>query len=317
MTNAWAIILAGGDGIRLRSVAESLTGDSRPKQFCALLGDQPLLDQTLRRAALSVRSDHHVVVVTQHHAPYWAPLARALPRTHLVVQPDNRGTAVALLLAFHAIEEMAGDVPVIILPSDHDVSDDNAFMAHVDAALRWTSKCAASPILLGVDASYAETEYGWIEPARLASTPHGSIHPVRRFWEKPNAAIAQTLLRRGCLWNSMVMVGRVGAFLRMTQATIPDLPAILEPLRWIRPGPARERQLERIYADLPVLGFSERVLAARPEYCLVHRVSGVRWTDLGSPARVFEVLRRSGRHLPLVKAAPSCARESMVPASIM
>src|SRR5215472_12504005 len=34
----WAVILAGGDGIRLRPLTQRLTGDARPKQFCRLFG---------------------------------------------------------------------------------------------------------------------------------------------------------------------------------------------------------------------------------------------------------------------------------------
>lgn len=211
----WAVVLAGGDGMRLRPVTEMLTGDSRPKQFCALAGDESLVQQTLRRAAVSVPPHRHVAVVTRCHAPYWAPLAHEFPSTRMVIQPDNRGTAPAILLAFHAVERAAGDVVVVTLPCDHHVSDDRAFMAHVDDAVRWTATCPSSPILLGIDASYPETEYGWIEPARLPSTEAASIHPVRRFWEKPNAETAEILLRRRCLWNSMVMVGRVRAFLRL------------------------------------------------------------------------------------------------------
>ena len=30
----WAVLLAGGDGVRLRGLTESIVGDQRPKQFC-------------------------------------------------------------------------------------------------------------------------------------------------------------------------------------------------------------------------------------------------------------------------------------------
>ena len=32
----WALILAGGDGLRLRGLTRRHSGDSRPKQYCAL-----------------------------------------------------------------------------------------------------------------------------------------------------------------------------------------------------------------------------------------------------------------------------------------
>ena len=33
----WALILAGGDGTRLRALTRRIAGDPRPKQFCPLL----------------------------------------------------------------------------------------------------------------------------------------------------------------------------------------------------------------------------------------------------------------------------------------
>lgn len=53
-TNGWAIILAGDDGTRLRSLTRTIAGDERPKQFCSILGEETLLEQTRRRAALTV-----------------------------------------------------------------------------------------------------------------------------------------------------------------------------------------------------------------------------------------------------------------------
>src|SRR5262245_51990054 len=50
----WALILAGGDGVRLRPLTRHVAGDDRPKQFCALIGRDTLWEQTRRRAHLCV-----------------------------------------------------------------------------------------------------------------------------------------------------------------------------------------------------------------------------------------------------------------------
>jgi len=34
----WAVVLAGGEGVRLRPLVRRAFGDERPKQFCPLLG---------------------------------------------------------------------------------------------------------------------------------------------------------------------------------------------------------------------------------------------------------------------------------------
>jgi mannose-1-phosphate guanylyltransferase len=42
-SDRWAMILAGGDGMRLRSLTRQIAGDERPKQFCPVIGGRTLL----------------------------------------------------------------------------------------------------------------------------------------------------------------------------------------------------------------------------------------------------------------------------------
>jgi mannose-1-phosphate guanylyltransferase len=188
----------------LRPLTQHLSGDARPKQFCRLFDGQTLLEQTRRRADLIIRPDRQLVVVTRAHAPYYVDLTRELLPGRLVVQPRNRGTAPAIMLAALALRGLDGDAPMVVLPSDHDVADGVAFMTAVAEAVRVAVARPDALVLLGLEARSAETEYGWIEPVLDAGS---GLSPIRRFWEKPSAAQARVLLERCCLWNSFVMVG--------------------------------------------------------------------------------------------------------------
>src|ERR1051326_7382360 len=78
----WAVILAGGEGARLRSLTRAIVGDERPKQFCPILGDETLLDQTRNRVALAVPSQQTLFVLTRTHEQYY--------RSHLREVPDRK-----------------------------------------------------------------------------------------------------------------------------------------------------------------------------------------------------------------------------------
>ena len=85
MSDYSGIILAGGDGTRLASLTRQLAGDGRPKQFCRLIGDDTLLEQTRRRARMLIDPERLLTVVTRHHEPlYRAALADAPPQSIVV-----------------------------------------------------------------------------------------------------------------------------------------------------------------------------------------------------------------------------------------
>jgi len=114
-----AIILAGGDGTRLRSLTQRLAGDDRPKQFCHLIGDRSLLTETRRRVGRLIPPEHLLTVVVRKHERFYEPeLCGAAPGT-VVVQPENCGTAPAILYALSRLAITAPTRPVAIVPSDH------------------------------------------------------------------------------------------------------------------------------------------------------------------------------------------------------
>jgi mannose-1-phosphate guanylyltransferase len=286
----WAVILAGGDGTRLRALTRRISGDDRPKQFCPVLGGVSLLQLTRRRAAQLVDPDRTLYLLTRTHERFYRTLAETAPARALVVQPENRGTAPAILLAAQRLVALGAREPVALLPSDHHVSDDAAFMAHVGDAVDAVAACPDLVVLLGIEANWPETGYGWIEPGRPAVGPwSGGLRHVRRFIEKPDHATAAALLASGALWNCFVVVARPQRLLALFAETVPSL------VDWLAEAGAgletsQAALLEQLYAGLPVIDFSRTVLAAAPDALAVLPVKGVEWSDLGDPARVDALL---------------------------
>jgi mannose-1-phosphate guanylyltransferase len=183
----------------------------------------------------------------------------------------------------------------VMLPSDHHVSDDAAFMARVECALNAVDVCPEVVVLLGIAPDRPEVEYGWIEPAEviLGRSPW-PIYRVRRFWEKPSRPVAERLEAAGCLWNCFVVVARPSTLEQLIRRATPELHAAFAPLRARLGTPGEQEAARSVYRRLPSTDLSRHVFQACAESLAVLPVSGVSWTDLGDPSRVHEAQARLG-----------------------
>lgn len=285
----WAVILAGGDGVRLRPLSRLISGDDRPKQFCPIIGDRSLLGQTRSRLAGMTRKDRTLFVVNRQHESYYANELSDVDPGQIVAQPMNRGTGAAIAWSLLRIVNRDPDAVVAFFPSDHYYSDEGIFRAAVESAVRTAAMCPDSLVLLGAEASYPETAYGWIEPGSAAVGHVAGTYPVNRFWEKPSFETAQSLQLRGCLWNTFVMVGRASAFFCLLQSSVPGLLQALSAAE--RNGDAAEAYM----LDLQPVDFSQQVLSRCTAQLLVTRMDAtVRWSDLGELGRVLSTLEQVG-----------------------
>ena|SRR5215213_2415275 len=300
----WAVILAGGDGTRLQSMTRAITGDNRPKQFVPVIGGTTLLDQTRSRVALSVLPSRTLFVVTRKHRGFYESLTRSVSSNLVLEQPENKGTAPAILYALMRVAAKSPKAIVALFPSDHYFADDDEFMAHVDIAFDSVRVRPENVTLLGITPTGPETEYGWIEPQRsiLASAPR-SITRVNRFWEKPDSTVARMLMESGCLWNSFVIVGRVDALLKLVQRALPQLYSQFAKISSTFETVAERSALNHVYSKISDSNFSHEVLATHPEELMVMRVGDVGWSDLGEPNRVLLTLAHLGMQSQMAVSA--------------
>ena len=87
--NRCAIILAGGDGRRLSEITRRITGEVTPKQFCPVIGNASLLEQTRLRVSLTVHEDRILTVLTRSHERHYRDLFKTILPKNLVIQPEK------------------------------------------------------------------------------------------------------------------------------------------------------------------------------------------------------------------------------------
>lgn len=294
-TQNFAVILAGGDGNRLKSLTRIITGDERPKQFCPILNNKTLLDITRKRVELKIKPENVFYSLTQKHEEFYQSNLFDVAKSNLVIQSENKGTAPAILYSLVKIAVINPNATVAFFPSDHYFSNDEALMSNVEKAFQKSEETPQSIVLLGIKPEKPETSYGWIEPTEtILSTNSPSTVQVKRFWEKPSFESAKYLFMKGCLWNSFVMIGKVSAFLEIIKQKLPTLYQLFDSSKSVFNSSDELPTMGSLYTKINDINFSSEVLEKCVRNLLVLRVSNTSWSDWGEPSRVLGTLSNLG-----------------------
>jgi mannose-1-phosphate guanylyltransferase len=289
MNNTWALVLAAGEGSRLRALTTH-RGVAVPKQFCSLVGGPSLLEEAILRAEAIVPRQRVCTIVAGQHRAWWESSLRFMPRRNVIVQPENRGTAVGLLLPLLHIHQRDPQARVIILPSDHYVRDEAVLARALRQAANRLAQDQENLWLLGIAPDEADPELGYIVPGSRDET--GALR-VSQFVEKPPMTLARLMIERGGLWNAFIIAGAVTMIVRLFEQRYPQL--LNEMRRAVQldsSSPDEAVAAADLYPRLPELDFSRHVIEGSEAVLRVLPVPACGWSDLGTPRRVSEALRR-------------------------
>lgn len=290
-----AIILAAGEGKRLQPLVQQLRGDTLPKQYVNFVGTRSMLEHTFRRAEMLIQPERLFTIVSQHHLEYPDALRQLLsrPQETVIAQPENKETGPGLLLPLMHLYKRFPESAVAVFPADHFVLEEELFMAYVDLAFRAVEQRPSSLVLLGIGPDRSETEYGYILPGDYL--PSVGVRKVVGFIEKPETHIAEELIARGSLWNTMVMVFKPKALLDFIRVVASHLYCSFETILRVIGSPTEVDAVAEIYRRMEAVNFSRGVLEMiSPEHSLsplVVPVRGVLWSDWGTEGRIMRVLR--------------------------
>ena len=292
-SNTWAVVLAAGDGSRLREITTTVAGEVIPKQFCSLQSESCLLEDAIRRAQAVTTPQHIGSVVAVNHRRWWSKVLTNLQEENIFVQPKNRGTAHGVLLALLQIQRRAPDSTVLLLPADHYFSDETTMARSLRTATNLAADNQRLVYLLGAEPDHPDQELGYILPSeRRRDAPAGVV----RFAEKPTHEQARALIREGALWNTFILAGSVRALLNLFEghfdSTMSSMRRAIELAHSERAGPVA---LELLYENLGPSDFSRNVLERHNQSLRVLRMPSCGWTDLGTPKRVEETVRSLAR----------------------
>jgi mannose-1-phosphate guanylyltransferase len=232
-------------------------------------------------------------VVARHHKHWWGAELAAEPESNVIAQPGNRGTGNGILLPLLHIMARDPDARIVLLPSDHHVSDEHVLAAALQEAVRKLEARPNHVLLLGISPEEADPDLGNIV---RGSDDGPAVWTVSRFVEKPNAPFARVLIDAGALWNAFIVVAHAQALLRVFAQRFPGIVAEMRSVIEQNPctGDAPDAVID-LYRGLPDIDFSREILQHSASVLRVLAVKPCGWSDLGTPQRVAKALRRSPR----------------------
>ena len=212
------VVLCGGSGSRLWPMSRQMF----PKQFLPLAGDRTMLQEALARVAGPTFAAPIVVANAEHRFIIAEQLRLAkVTAEAIILEPSGRNTAPAAGIAALAALAIDADALVLVMPSDHVILDDDAFLAAIEAAS--VAARAGALVTFGIAPTYPETGYGYIRASTGLDGAAGVLR-VERFVEKPDKATAEAYLAEGgYYWNAGIFLFSASAFLSELERLRPNI----------------------------------------------------------------------------------------------
>lgn len=282
MSERFAVIMAGGRGERFWPASRL----SRPKHLLPIVGDDPMLTQTVKRLDGIVPRENLFVITNREQREAMLEIVPGLVPEQVIAEPVGRDTAPAVALATVLVKSRNPEAAFAMLPADAVIHESENFQSDLMRAFEAAEREDAI-VTIGVTPSYPATGYGYVHRGEAALHVDGSpVYSVRQFVEKPDLPTAEKYVASGdYLWNAGIFVWRVPVIESQFELhaerlwkTMGEVEKGME--KGVGLGPLLDTHypsMERISIDFAVLEKASRVLTVE---------AGFDWDDVGEWAAI-------------------------------
>lgn len=293
----YALILAGGSGTRLWPRSRV----ALPKQFLALTSERTMLQEAQVRLGPLISPDRVLVATGATSVSTVAAQLPDVPAENILGEPQGRGTAAAIGLAAIHLRRRDPQAIMAVVTADHLIARPELFRETLATAAK--NARAGWLVTIGIQPSYPETGFGYIEVDPSAAGKTGEAVPVARFVEKPNRARAEEFLRAGhYYWNAGMFVWTVSQILDEIARLMPELHDGLSAIERSLATPAENETFEYVWPRLPNQTIDYGIMEKAERVAVIPVDLG--WSDVGSWAALYDLLPKGerenavvGRHL--------------------
>jgi len=275
--NHFALIMAGGQGTRFWPWSTS----EKPKQFLAVVGQQPLITQTYRRLRKFIPAGNIFVIADRRYLPAVRECLPGFSRRNFIAEPAPRNTAPALIQSNIYLSRLDPDANLLVVPADHYIADEKIFASQLATALEHAeNRCV---ITAGIKPSEPHTGYGYIQ--FIESKHKGQFYPITQFKEKPDHKTATDYMEKGNFyWNSGMFIYKLAFFKEFIKKYAPYYSRQYTKLESVCGQP---EQFARIYKALVPESIDYALMEKMKEAVMFK--AEFSWNDVGSWSSVYEM----------------------------
>ncbi|WP_371142030.1 mannose-1-phosphate guanylyltransferase/mannose-6-phosphate isomerase [Burkholderia cepacia] len=294
--NIHPVILCGGSGTRLWPMSRG----GYPKQYLKLIGEDTLVQQTALRLSHIPNVASPIVITNSEQRFLVSEQLRRVGVTpsSVVLEPVGRNTAPAIAVAALLALNDSPNALLLVLPSDHVIQDDKAFVA---AALE-AAQIAVDRHLVtfGITPTEPHTGYGYIRRGAAVAADK-SVYKVDAFVEKPDVTKAESFVADGnYYWNSGMFVLNASTYIEELKRHAPEV------------ARQAELSLESAQRDADFVRLDRESFAACPnisiDYAVMEKTNcaavvetaNLGWSDIGSWDALANIAEADEQHNSLI-----------------
>lgn len=278
MSDPYIVIIAGGKGERFWPQSRA----ARPKQLLPIVGDAPLLTQTVERVKPIVPAQNIFIITSAVQEKGVRAVCQGLPKENIIAEPEGRDTAAAVGLAAAIVGARDPAGVFAVLPADHVIHNGKKYQSDLNAAFR---AAASAPVMvtIGITPDEPATGFGYVQRgSEWKKVNRKTVYQVKRFVEKPDLKTAKKYLKSGdYLWNAGMFVWSVPVVETAIAKFAPELDA---GLMKIRTALAKGRKLvpvmKKVYPSLQKISVDYALLEKSDNVVVLP--STFDWDDVGA-----------------------------------
>ncbi|HKJ31691.1 MAG TPA: mannose-1-phosphate guanylyltransferase [Balneolales bacterium] len=282
----YAVIMAGGVGSRFWPMSRK----SKPKQFLKFFNDRSLIQNTVDRIKKLIPVECIMVVTNEQYVSMVQEQVPEIPAENIIGEPMAKNTAPCIALAATIIHQNDPDGVMVVLPSDHHITEPDAFIDVIKSAVGKAER-NESLVTIGIKPHRPETGYGYIqfEESDSVIINDNPVHRVKTFAEKPDMETAIQFVNSGdFLWNSGMFIWKAETILHEMQQHLHE---IYDQTDKLSNAVAANKDIKKA-----IYNFYDSCLSISIDYGIMEKAATVYvvpgdfgWNDVGSWMAVYEL----------------------------